>query len=46
MTARSSFATTRDTLVTQNVIRDSDAGMTFHGNTNADISYNQIVSAQ
>jgi Bacterial Ig domain/Right handed beta helix region len=32
------------TIVTQNVIRDSDAGLTFHGTTqNAEVSFNQIL---
>jgi Bacterial Ig domain/Right handed beta helix region len=32
------------TVVTENIIRDSDAGLTFHGSTtNAEVSFNQIL---
>jgi len=38
------FRNDSNTIVTQNIIRDSVAGITFHGSTtNADVSYNQII---
>lgn len=38
------FRNDSNTIVTQNVIRDSNAGLTFHGSTtNAEVSYNQII---